>query len=54
MVIYQALTIDGRAGKYGPFLRQKVDRNIIFPNYGKVLVLNFSEMGNKVFFEAKS
>ena len=35
------------------FLNQKVDGKIIFTDYWKVLVLNFSEMGNTVFFVAK-
>ena len=29
-------------------------RNTMFTEYGKVLVLNFSEMGNAVFFDPKS
>ena len=33
IIIYHAPAIDGKDGKYGPFLRQQVDRNIIFPNY---------------------
>ena len=40
-------------GKYGPFLSQKVDGNVIFTDYWKVLVLSFSEMGNTVFLWAK-
>ena len=37
------------------FLSQKVDRNMIFTDYWKVLVLIFSGMGNTVFFlEPKS
>ena len=40
-------------GKYGLFLSQKVDGNMIFTDYWKVLVLNFSVMGNTVFFSAK-
>ena len=36
--------------KYGLFSSQKVDGNMIFIDYRKVLVLNFSEMGNTVFF----
>ena len=32
------------------FLNQKVDGNMIFTDYWKVLVLNFSVMGNTVFF----
>ena len=44
-------------GKYGLFLRQKVDGKMIFTDYWKVLVLgcwkilvlNFSVMGNTVF-----
>ena len=35
------------------FLRQKVDGKIIFTDYLKVLVLNFSGMGNTVFFWGK-
>ena len=40
-------------GKYGLFLSQKVDGNMIFTDYWKVIVLNFSVMGNTVFFSAK-
>ena len=40
-------------GKYGLFLSQKVDGKIIFTDYWKVLVLNFSEVGNTVFFWVK-
>ena len=36
------------------FLSKSVDENIIFTHYWKVLVLNFLEMGNTVFFEATS
>ena len=35
------------------FLGQKVDVNMIFSDYWKVLVLIFSRMGNTVFFWAK-
>ena len=42
-----------RDGKYSLFLSQKVDGKIIFTGYWKVLVLNFSVMGNTVFFSAK-
>ena len=35
------------------FLNQKVDGNMIFTDYWKVLVLNFSVMGNTVFFWVK-
>ena len=38
-------------GKYGLSLSQKVDGKT-FADYWKVLVLNFSEMGNTVFFWA--
>ena len=41
-------------GKYRLFLRQKVNKKIIFTDYWNVLVLNFSGMENTVFFEAKS
>ena len=41
-------------GKYGLFLSQKVNRKMIFADYWKILVLNFSEIGNTVFFEPKS
>ena len=41
-------------GKYGLFLRQKVNEKMIFTDYWNVLVLNFSEKENAVFFEAKS
>ena len=42
-----------RDKKYGLFLSPKVDGNMIFTDYWKVLVLNFSEMRNTVFFWAK-
>ena len=35
------------------FLNQKVYGNLIFTDYWKVLVLNFWEMGNRVFFSDK-
>ena len=35
------------------FLSQKVDGNMMFTDYWKVLVLTFSEMGNTVFSSAK-
>ena len=35
------------------FLTQKIDGNIIFTDYWKVLVLAFAEMGNTVSFWAK-
>ena len=38
--------------KYGIFLSQKVDEKMIFTGY-RVLVLNFSVMGNTIFFSAK-
>ena len=40
--------------KYGSFLSQKVDGNLIFTDYWKILLLNFSGMGNRSFFEPKS
>ena len=40
-------------GKCGLFLSQKVDGNMMFTDYWKVLVLNFSVMGNTVFFWVK-
>ena len=39
--------------KYGLFLSQEVDGKMIFTGYWEVLVLNFSVMGNTVFFSAK-
>ena len=36
------------------FLSQKVDGNMIFTDYWKVLVIIFSGMGNTAFFEPKS
>ena len=36
--------------KYGLSLSQEVDENMIFTGYWEVLVLNFSVMGNTVFF----
>ena len=41
-------------GKYGLFSSQKVDGNMIFIDYWKLFVLNFSVMGNTVFFEPKN
>ena len=40
-------------GKYGLFLRQKVDAKMIFTGYWKVFVLSFSVMGNTVFLRQK-
>ena len=40
-------------GKYGLFLSQKVRGKMIFTDYWKVLVFNFSVMGNTVFFLPK-
>ena len=40
-------------GKYGSFLSQEVDGKMIFTGYWEVLVLNFSVMGNTIFFSAK-
>ena len=40
-------------GKYGLSLSQKNDGNMIFTNYWKVLVLNFTVMRNTVFFGVK-
>ena len=40
--------------KYGILLSQKNDGIMIFADYYEVLVLNFLEMGNRVFFELKS
>ena len=40
-------------GKYGLFLSQKVDGKMIFTDYWKGLVLNFSVMGNTFFFESR-
>ena len=39
--------------KYGLFFSQKVDAKMIFTDYWKVLVLNFSEMENTVFYWTK-
>ena len=43
-------------GKYGLFftLSQEVDGKMIFTDYREVLVLNFSVMGNTIFFQPKS
>ena len=42
-------------GKYGCFFfSQRVDRNMIFTDYWKGLVLNFPEMENTAFFWAKN
>ena len=43
-----------RGRKIQSFLSQNVDGNMIFIEYWKVLVLNFSGMENTIFFEAKS
>ena len=43
-----------RDERYRIFLNQKVDGKMMFTDYWKVLVLNFSEMGNTVFFERKN
>ena len=40
-------------GQYGLFLSQEVDGNMIFTDYLKSLVLNFSVMENTVFFSVK-
>ena len=42
-----------RDGKYGLFLSEKTDGKMIITDYWKVLVLNFSLMGNMVFFWVK-
>ena len=39
--------------KYGLFLSQEVNGKMIFTGYWEVLVLNFSVMGNTIFFSAK-
>ena len=39
---------------WGQKICQKVDGKMIFTDYWKVLVLNFSMMGNTVFFESRS
>ena len=41
-------------GKYAYFSIQKVDGNVLFTDYWQVLVLNFLEIENTVFFEPKS
>ena len=40
-------------GKYGLFLSPEVDGKIIFTGYWEFLVLNFSVIGNAVFFQPK-
>ena len=40
-------------GKYGLFWVKKLMEKMIFTDYGKVLVLNFSVVGNTVFFWVK-
>ena len=40
--------------KYDLFSSQEVDGNMMFIDYWKVLGLDFSEIGNTVFFESKS
>ena len=42
-----------RGGKYSLFLSQEVDGKMIFTRYWEVFVLNFSVMGNTVFFSPK-
>ena len=37
-----------------PFLSQKVDGKMLFTDYGNVLVLNFSVIEKRSFFESKS
>ena len=39
--------------RYSLFLSQEFDGRIVFTGYWEVLVLNFSVMGNTVFFSAK-
>ena len=39
--------------KHGLFLSQKAEGNMIFTDYWNVLVLNFSVIGNTVFFSVK-
>ena len=43
-----------RNGKYGLVMSQNVDGKMIFTDYWKVLVLNFSVMRNMVFSEPSS
>ena len=50
---YHCLVLKFLETKYMVFLSQKVDWNMIFTDYWKVLVLTFSEMGNTVFSWAK-
>ena len=40
-----------RNGKYGLVMSQNVDGKMIFTDYWKVLVLNFSVMANKIFYQ---
>ena len=40
-------------GKHGLFWAKKLMEKMIFTDYWKVLVLNFSMMGNTIFFSAK-
>ena len=42
-----------RNGKYGLVMSQNADGKMIFTDYWKVLVLNFSVMANKTFFQPK-
>ena len=37
-----------------PFLSQKVDGKMLFTDYWKVIVLNFSVIGKTIFFESRS
>ena len=43
-----------RNWKYGLFFSQKVNGKMMFTNFWKVLLLNFAEMRNMVFFWAKT
>ena len=49
----KALVLNFLEVKNMTFLSQRVDGNVIFTDYWKVLVLIFSGMGNTVFFSAK-
>ena len=51
---YHCLVLEFLEMMYMVFLSQKVDWNMIFTDYWKVLVLTFSVMGNTVFFSAKN
>ena len=53
LMLLKFLCWNFRRWKIQSLFSQKVDGNLVFTDYWKFLVLNFSEMGNTVFFWAK-